>query len=194
MRAPHLTALFVTLLSTLSACNDCGVYQYKGVLGTEWCGNVYGTEGSMFEVADGDDWAELRFGHSVPPGEFDFSHGGGVTARVLWEDLESKEPLDASRVLTTCSWTDYGDPFDDRDDVIHSEQATEVTLQGHGGRLNLDVGDVFMREVSWTIACGDGVIRLDAKDTIDFTRLDIGSTDADLTTHLTPPSGEPDNG
>lgn len=189
MRHVISAGLAAVALLTLPGCNDCGTYQYKGVLGTEWCGNVYGTEGAFYEVRDQPEasFAEITFGHSTPPDEFDFDHGGGASLKVLWSDLESKQPLSADQVLMSCYWTDFGDPFDDGDDVFYSEPATELELEGHGARLNLDVGNAFMREVSWNIVCGDGVMRLQGKDKIDFTRLEISLPDSDLMAHVDSP-------
>ena len=194
MRALAAGLVAAWALVALPACNNCGTYQYKGLSGTEWCGTVYGTQGSHYEVDNDPEAAfvEILFDHSVPPGEFDFENSGGAAVKLLWSDLESKDPLMADRVLVTCFWTDFGDPFNEQDNLYYGEPATEFELEGHGGRLNLDVGNAFVREVSWNVVCGDGVIHLEGKDTIGFERLETSSADSDLMAHLEASAGEPD--
>ncbi|MCO4747122.1 MAG: hypothetical protein KC912_20160 [Proteobacteria bacterium] len=155
-------------LVLLSACrNDCGDYLYKGVRGTEWCGSVYGTEG---DYTDGEpDVASvfLHFRHIVPPGEFDFDHAGGVTARLLTSDLESGEPMGAERVWTRCWWTNYGRPDIDGDETEYDEPATSVEIQGHGKGFNIDPREgVRMRDISWDVVCGDDIIHVSGRDVV----------------------------
>ncbi len=171
--------LFIGAMGVFSGCkalrNDCGDYVYKGVIGTEWCGDVYGSEGQVF-VNDDDPsttWAQIEFRHTVPPGEFDFDHVGTVLAQVRWEDLDTKEPLGPESVWTRCIWTDFRDPRIDNDDIHHDEPAVEVELLGRGSGFNLDPGSTMVRDLEWHLDCGDGAIRLDAHDTIKF---DVGST------------------
>lgn len=160
----------IGVLSGLSgvACDDCGLYQYKGVRTVEWCGDVYGSEGTLEEGSEDVASAEITFRHNVPPGEFYFDHSASLRARFLWADLESGEPFGAERIFSECSYTNFGDPLTDRDDVLVVEPVAEITLQGHGGGFNLDPSNSTVREVSWHVVCGDGVFRLDARDNVKF--------------------------
>lgn len=169
------------------ACREqCGTYTYKGVQGVEHCGQVWGTEATVSETGDDPEqaWAEITFRHLAPPGEFDFDHQGGVTARVRWSDLISGDELGPDTVLTACDWIDRNQPLYDPDDVQRLEPATEVRLRDHGRRPNLDVGNTYVRDLSWEIVCGDGVIRLDAKDNVKFARTEGGGLPPDLAEHL----------
>ena len=155
--------------ANLGCADVCGSYQYKGVRGTERCGDVYGSEGRFFEGEPEVAWGEIAFAHTVPAAEFNFDHYGYVSARFLWADLESGEPLDADRVLVTCHWIDRGDPLTPLDDVERTEHAEDVALQGHGRGFNLDPpGESRVRELSWRVSCGDWVYRLEARDKIKF--------------------------
>lgn len=151
--------------------NDCGTYQYKGVLGTEWCGDVYGSEGTLIEGEPEFASAEVQFRHTVPPGEFYFDHFGSVRAKFLWSDLDSGEAFGADRVFAECVWTDRGDPRTDSDDVERREPPVEIELRGHGGGFNLDPSNSTVRELSWHVVCGDNVFRLDARDRVKFDHL-----------------------
>jgi hypothetical protein len=154
-----------------AGCGDvCGEYQYRGVRAVEWCGDVYGSEGFRVDGPPSVSWGQLEFRHSVPPGEFTFEHGGHVSARFVWADLESGEPIGPERVLGTCAWTDRGDPLTTSDDVERLEPPTELSLQGHGRGFNLDPEGSAVRDVSWHVVCGDGVFRLDARDVVKFDR------------------------
>ncbi|TNE88987.1 MAG: hypothetical protein EP330_12675 [Deltaproteobacteria bacterium] len=162
------------LVLALAGCkNDCGTYSYKGVQGTEWCGDVYGTEGEVYEdeAAPSNSWVHLWFRHDVPPNEFSFDHGGSVHLWLLWDDLESGEELGAEAIYGECNWIDYGVPLDDTDDVERLEAPTEVSLESHGARFNLDVGTSYVRKLEWHVLCGEGEFRLDAKDIVELERL-----------------------
>lgn len=178
------------LLPLLAGCktfrNDCGTYLYKGVIGTEWCGDVYGSEGDLYENEDdpSTSWAEIHFRHTVPPGEFDFDHVGSVRAWFRWEDLLEEEVLGPDLVRAECFWIDYRDPRYDSDDVEFLELATEFELIDRGRGFNLDPGNTTVRDLEWHVVCGEGELRLDAHDTIKF---DLGTTSGlhqDLAAHL----------
>jgi hypothetical protein len=159
---------FLVVLSTAGCKNVCGDYQYKGVRSVEWCGDVYGTEGRLFDGAPEVAWAELTFRATVPPNQFQFDHGGFARAKVRWSDLLSGDTLGPDRVLGTCGWTDYGDPLLDGDEEDRVEPPVEIELRGHGRGFNLDPEGTRVREVTWHLECGDGIFRLDARDNVKF--------------------------
>lgn len=164
----RLFGVLVASLWAVGCGNDCGSYQYKGVIGTEWCGDVYGTEGTLVEGEPELAWAELRFRHDVPASEFYFEHSGSVSVKFMWSDIESGDAFDDSRALGTCAWTDRGDPRTDNDDVQRLEPPTSIRLEGHGGGLNFEPDVATVREVSWEVVCDEGVFRLEGRDKVKF--------------------------
>ncbi|MCA9568228.1 MAG: hypothetical protein KC656_10310 [Myxococcales bacterium] len=181
-----MTRLLLVVAVASGCRNVCGTYTYKGFVGTEECGDVYGTQGYVHEGVDDPSvgWVLLEPAHDVPPGRFDFDHEGSVVVHALWEPLEAGEVLGPESVWTECVWTDEGRPLDGSDDVAHREPATFVEIQSHGGRFNLDVGTSYVRKLSWHIVCGDGVIELEAKDVVELERRETYTLSDQLTEWL----------
>ena len=154
---------------TLTACDDCGDYVYRGVEGEEYCGSVYGTTGSWYNdpsESDGEGVYEVVFGNDAPLNEFSFFHQGNVKAYFLVDEFRPGLTFTPAAPRVACTWTDLNDVLDPNDDVPHlDERATdfEITLLRRGTTFLLGERRLAL---AWRITCGDGVYQLRGRDVV----------------------------